>query len=99
MKYKLTLVILMSFFSSGVIACLHNADCQPGSQCLKPIGQGYGVCVGGPNPGAVNDKNPGQNPRDFTGQEGKTCVFDAHCGPNVVCVKQPGFHQGVCLRR
>jgi hypothetical protein len=86
----------ISAISAGVLlitavgpafACVFDADCKMGSQCVKPRGSIYGVCAGEQSPGNGND-----------GTVGNACSFDTDCGKSNKCVKSTGSLYGVCMR-
>jgi len=94
---SMLVMLLATAFSSNVIACSFDTDCQPGSVCLKASGSIYGVCVGGISPGNRNDQQPVYDPLDVNRTYGNTCSFDIDCGPGSVCVKGSGIY-GTCMR-
>jgi hypothetical protein len=79
-------------------ACQFDTDCQPGSNCIKSIGQIYGICVGGSLPGNRYDSVPVFAPLDLNRSYGNTCQFDVDCGPGSKCVKSSGSINGTCVR-
>jgi hypothetical protein len=94
MKYAV-LAFLMS--TTPAMACSFDADCQPGSQCLKTSGSIYGICAGGLSPGNSNDRQPVFAPLDTNRSYGNTCSFDTDCGPGGRCAKSASIH-GVCVK-
>lgn len=95
---KAVAMVVFLFGSAHSMACQFNTDCQPGSQCLKPSGQIYGVCAGGISPGNSNDRVPVRAPLDINNTYGDTCSFNTDCGPGSVCLKSGGIN-GVCVKR
>ena len=96
-------VIALCFFawiagSFTARACEFDTDCDPGSKCVKPGGQIYGVCVGGISPGNSNDQRPVYDQLDPNGTVGNTCSFDTDCGPGSRCLKGGGSIYGTCVR-
>lgn len=89
-------VILFASIWGGAIACSFDADCSPGSSCVKNGGL-YGVCVGGIEPGNSNDRTPVSAPLDTNHTYGNTCDFNTDCGPGSTCVKGSGI-SGTCMR-
>lgn len=96
-----TLIILAGLLAAAapVHACQFDTDCDVGSKCLKAMGQLYGVCAGGMNPGNSNDRQPVRAPLDLSGKVGNTCSFDLDCGIGNVCLKGRGQLNGVCMPR
>jgi hypothetical protein len=95
MRALLAAVIFMISFPA--LACSFDADCQPGSQCLKSSGSIYGVCAGGLSPGNSHDRQPVYSPLDVNRTYGETCTFDTDCGPGSRCMKGSSI-EGVCMR-
>jgi len=89
-------IYFAAFAANEARACRLQTDCKPGSECVKPEGSVYGMCVGGLSPGNSNDRQPVESPRDPNGTVGNTCVFNTDCGPGSACVKN-GLY-GVCVR-
>lgn len=90
--------LILVLWSTNSMACGFDADCAPGSKCLKRSGQLYGVCVGGISPGNRNDRQPVYSPTDPNRTTGNTCGFDTDCGPGSTCLKSSGSIYGTCLR-
>lgn len=78
---------------------MFDTDCFPGSRCLKPPGQLYGVCAGGLFPGNDHDREPVRDPFDPWDARGETCQFDLDCGIGNRCLKRAGALEGVCVGR
>lgn len=94
------LVVFLVLVAPGIsFACSFDTDCSVGSKCIKGMGQIYGYCAGGLNPGNDNDRVPVTDPLDPNGTAGNTCSFDTDCGPTSKCLKEPGFIKGVCIRK
>lgn len=98
MRYTLAIFALLGSCAAAN-ACAFNADCQPGSTCVKASGALYGVCAGGLFPGNANDRAPVSSPLDVNRTLGNTCAFDTNCGPGSQCLKSSGSIYGVCVRR
>lgn len=91
-------LVLSLMLSAQAWACTFDTDCSPGSRCLKPPGQIYGVCISGIQPGNRWDRQPVYDPLDPNRTTGNTCSFDTDCGPGSKCAKSRGSIYGVCLR-
>lgn len=88
---------LMVAATSLAEACMFDTDCYPGSRCAKSDGQLYGYCVSGTSPGNSYDSHSWDNPRDYSGTRGNTCMFVTDCSPGQRCVKSAGSLYGTCL--
>ena len=96
MKWPALLILVLP---SWTFACQFDTDCQPGSRCVKQVGQLYGVCYGGIQPGNQFDQAPVRDVLDPNHKVGNTCQFDVDCGPGNACAKPAGQLYGVCVRR
>lgn len=85
------------FGATPAIACMFDTDCYPGSRCLKAAGALYGYCAGGLNPGNSYDSNRWDDPLDYGGTKGDTCMFSTDCFPGQKCIKSSGSLKGTCL--
>lgn len=95
--FLLVMFLLALVHAQHGFACVADAECMPGSKCLKQQGQVFGVCVGGRLPGNSYDQTPVMSPPDP--MYANTCVADVECGLNLSCIKSQGSVMGVCLRR
>ena len=93
-------ILLASLFvlTQHAAACQFDTDCQPGSKCIKSMGQIYGICMGGIMPGNRHDRQPVYDPLDLNRTYGNTCQFDTDCGPGSKCAKSSGSINGTCVR-
>ena len=90
------LIGLLFLFSSQAFACNNNYDCKMGSKCVKQSTFQPGICMGGSNPGNVNDRKPYVPKNLGTNQNrGKTCSNNFQCGLGSNCLKSGSFN-GVC---
>jgi hypothetical protein len=92
------LVALVIAPTQHAVACQFDTDCQPGSNCIKTVGQLYGICMGGIMPGNQYDSKPVYAPLDPNRTYGNTCQFDVDCGPGSKCAKSSGSINGTCIR-
>ena len=98
MKLIKALLLTAAIAPSLGVACSFDTDCDPGSKCVKPQGQIYGICMGGISPGNKNDRQPVYSPLDPNRTTGNTCSFDTNCGPGSKCVKERGAIYGACIK-
>jgi hypothetical protein len=99
MRNQISVLLFLLVATSNVaLACSFDTDCEPGSKCLKPRGQIYGVCAGGMSPGNSNDRQPVFDQLDPNRSVGNTCSFDLDCGVGNQCLKNGGSLLGVCIR-
>lgn len=94
----ISLVFALILFPGPVFACEYDFDCEPGSKCVKDIGELDGYCAGGTMPGNSYDQKPYKDPADPTDSEGDTCQFDTDCGAGASCKKSSGQVYGVCAK-
>lgn len=100
-RFILVAAILIAFLmapTQQAIGCQFDTDCQPGSNCIKSVGQIYGICIGGSMPGNRYDSEPVYAPLDLNRTYGNTCQFDVDCGPGSKCTKSSGSINGTCIR-
>ena len=94
-KYVLIAAMTVVGASGYVHACSFNTDCNPGSKCLKKVGQIYGACVGGMSPGRSSN-NIYNNPYGNS-KKGDKCSYNTDCDPGSRCLKESGKMYGACL--
>lgn len=91
------LILLVSLYSFGALACLNDYACGYGRKCIKPAGDYsvQGTCVTPVNEYGTQDYSyqPQGQPTTVKG-----CQFDTDCGIGASCMKKGGSIYGVCLK-
>ena len=90
---------LVSCFSTSVLACNLDTDCDIGNKCIRQPAEQYGVCAGGLDVGNDRNRGPDKPRLDVDGVEPKSCSTNQDCGVSGVCYQEPGSVGGVCVKK